>query len=154
MASSEILRFVLLAAGLVLILPGPSAGWDADLELFDLVEEIPQTFYEFLSVDQVKRRVLLSPSTFLSFFLPSFLYFFVLVFNSNLGLNFVAASAVYFSFRTSRKTTCKFRSLYLKQPKLNIQVHLHKIKMSDTLLKCHACASVQFLFLFVCLLCS
>ncbi|XP_029380828.1 dnaJ homolog subfamily C member 1 [Echeneis naucrates] len=27
-------------------------AWEADLELFDLVEEIPQTFYQFLSVDQ------------------------------------------------------------------------------------------------------
>lgn len=33
--------------------PIPTLAWDADLELFDLVEEIPQTFYEFLSVDQV-----------------------------------------------------------------------------------------------------
>ncbi|KAL2097391.1 hypothetical protein ACEWY4_006598 [Coilia grayii] len=30
--------------------PIPTLAWD--LELFDLVEEIPQTFYEFLSVDQ------------------------------------------------------------------------------------------------------
>ena len=29
------------------------ASWDTDLELFDLVEEIPQTFYQFLSVDKV-----------------------------------------------------------------------------------------------------
>lgn len=27
-------------------------AWDTDLELFDLVEEIPQSFYEFLSVEQ------------------------------------------------------------------------------------------------------
>ena len=33
--------------------PIPTVAWDADLELFDLVEEIPQTFYEFLSVDKV-----------------------------------------------------------------------------------------------------
>ncbi|XP_012683455.2 dnaJ homolog subfamily C member 1 [Clupea harengus] len=32
--------------------PIPTVAWDADLELFDLVEEIPQTFYEFLSVDK------------------------------------------------------------------------------------------------------
>lgn len=50
-------RFVLLAAGLVFVLPGLGAAWDADLELFDLVEEIPQTFYEFLSVNQVKTVV-------------------------------------------------------------------------------------------------
>uniref|UniRef100_UPI003AAD9FC9 dnaJ homolog subfamily C member 1 n=1 Tax=Centroberyx gerrardi TaxID=166262 RepID=UPI003AAD9FC9 len=30
----------------------PAAAWDSDLELFDLVEEIPQTFYQFLSVEQ------------------------------------------------------------------------------------------------------
>ncbi|MCJ8744794.1 hypothetical protein PDJAM_G00122590 [Pangasius djambal] len=52
MTSPEVLSCVLLAAGLVFLLPGPSAAWDADLELFDLVEEIPQTFYEFLSVSQ------------------------------------------------------------------------------------------------------
>lgn len=32
----------------------PLSAWDADLELLDLVEEIPQTFYQFLSVDQVR----------------------------------------------------------------------------------------------------
>ncbi|XP_006634446.2 dnaJ homolog subfamily C member 1 [Lepisosteus oculatus] len=32
--------------------PLPSFSWDTDLELFDLVEEIPQTFYEFLGVAQ------------------------------------------------------------------------------------------------------
>lgn len=32
----------------------PMTAWDADLELLDLVEEIPQTFYQFLSVDQVR----------------------------------------------------------------------------------------------------
>uniref|UniRef100_A0A1A8FW50 DnaJ homolog subfamily C member 1 n=1 Tax=Nothobranchius korthausae TaxID=1143690 RepID=A0A1A8FW50_9TELE len=30
----------------------PVAAWDADLELLDLVEEIPQTFYQFLNIDQ------------------------------------------------------------------------------------------------------
>uniref|UniRef100_A0A7N6FFY9 DnaJ homolog subfamily C member 1 n=2 Tax=Anabas testudineus TaxID=64144 RepID=A0A7N6FFY9_ANATE len=30
----------------------PLTAWDADLELLDLVEEIPQTFYEFLSLDK------------------------------------------------------------------------------------------------------
>lgn len=30
----------------------PLTAWDADLELLDLVEEIPQTFYQFLSLDQ------------------------------------------------------------------------------------------------------
>lgn len=32
----------------------PLTAWDADLELLDLVEEIPQTFYHFLSVAQVR----------------------------------------------------------------------------------------------------
>lgn len=32
----------------------PLKAWDADLELLDLVEEIPQTFYEFLSLNQVR----------------------------------------------------------------------------------------------------
>uniref|UniRef100_A0A8C7KMX8 DnaJ homolog subfamily C member 1 n=1 Tax=Oncorhynchus kisutch TaxID=8019 RepID=A0A8C7KMX8_ONCKI len=32
--------------------PSPSHAWDSDLELFDLVEEIQQNFYEFLSVEQ------------------------------------------------------------------------------------------------------
>ncbi|KAK2822941.1 hypothetical protein Q5P01_023006 [Channa striata] len=36
---------------LVLAVPLVMA-WDADLELLDLVEEIPQTFYQFLSLDQ------------------------------------------------------------------------------------------------------
>lgn len=73
MASPEVLRFVVLSAGLVLVLVHPegTAAWDADLELFDLVEEIPQTFYEFLSVNPVKRRLLfLLP--FLSFFIFSY----------------------------------------------------------------------------------
>nr|XP_040028323.1 dnaJ homolog subfamily C member 1 [Gasterosteus aculeatus aculeatus] len=30
----------------------PLTAWDADLELLDLVEEIPQNFYQFLSLDQ------------------------------------------------------------------------------------------------------
>uniref|UniRef100_A0A8C4DPG6 DnaJ homolog subfamily C member 1 n=1 Tax=Dicentrarchus labrax TaxID=13489 RepID=A0A8C4DPG6_DICLA len=30
----------------------PLTAWDADLELLDLVEEIPETFYQFLSLDQ------------------------------------------------------------------------------------------------------
>ena len=34
----------------------PRAAWDADLELLDLVEEIPHTFYQFLSVAQVRAR--------------------------------------------------------------------------------------------------
>lgn len=88
MASSEVLRFVLLAAGLVFLHPELTAAWDADLELFDLVEEIPQTFYEFLSVDQVNRRVSHLLSYDFSFFLDMY---FILPFNCSLCLNFVAA---------------------------------------------------------------
>ncbi|XP_076848839.1 dnaJ homolog subfamily C member 1 [Brachyhypopomus gauderio] len=47
--STEVFALVLLA-GLCILQPLPTAAWDMDLELFDLVEEIPQTFYEFLSV--------------------------------------------------------------------------------------------------------
>ncbi|XP_061696317.1 dnaJ homolog subfamily C member 1 [Syngnathoides biaculeatus] len=39
--------------GLALLSVGlPSDAWDADLELLDLVEEIPDTFYRFLSLEQ------------------------------------------------------------------------------------------------------
>ncbi|XP_068197665.1 dnaJ homolog subfamily C member 1 [Antennarius striatus] len=34
------------------LLAAPLRAWDADLELLDLVEEIPVTFYRFLSLDQ------------------------------------------------------------------------------------------------------
>ncbi|XP_041658996.1 dnaJ homolog subfamily C member 1 [Cheilinus undulatus] len=44
-------RAVLLSLGLLLSLPAGFC-WDADLELFDLVEEVPETFYRFLSVEQ------------------------------------------------------------------------------------------------------
>lgn len=43
-----------LALALHAWLVPPLAAWDADLELLDLVEEIPQTFYQFLSVAQVR----------------------------------------------------------------------------------------------------
>lgn len=36
----------------------PLTAWDADLELLDLVEEIPQTFYQFLSLNQVRANCL------------------------------------------------------------------------------------------------
>ncbi|KAM9349690.1 dnaJ homolog subfamily C member 1 [Symphorus nematophorus] len=43
----------LLVSLTLLVLAVPSLGaWDADLELLDLVEEIPTTFYHFLSVEQ------------------------------------------------------------------------------------------------------
>uniref|UniRef100_A0A673FP43 DnaJ homolog subfamily C member 1 n=1 Tax=Sinocyclocheilus rhinocerous TaxID=307959 RepID=A0A673FP43_9TELE len=51
MALPEILTLVLFS-GLIVIQPLPTLAWDADLELFDLVEEIHQTFYELLSVNQ------------------------------------------------------------------------------------------------------
>lgn len=38
----------------LLVSSPPLSAWDADLELLDLVEEIPQTFYQFLSLDQVR----------------------------------------------------------------------------------------------------
>lgn len=42
-----------LFLGLVLLLsPIYSGAWDPDLELLDLVEEVPQNFYQLLSVDQ------------------------------------------------------------------------------------------------------
>lgn len=46
-----------MVAAVFWIQPGSVAAWDADLELFDLVEEIhSQTFYEFMSVSQVRCR--------------------------------------------------------------------------------------------------
>nr|XP_046189852.1 dnaJ homolog subfamily C member 1-like isoform X1 [Oncorhynchus gorbuscha] len=42
-----------IAAVCILIAcPRPSHSWDSDIELYDLVEEIQQNFYEFLSVEQ------------------------------------------------------------------------------------------------------
>ncbi|KAK1790144.1 hypothetical protein P4O66_014066 [Electrophorus voltai] len=43
---------LVLVAGLFSSRPMPTAAWDMDLELFDLVEEIPQSFYEFMSINQ------------------------------------------------------------------------------------------------------
>lgn len=45
---------LLLCLALLLWAAPPLAAWEADLELLDLVEEIPQTFYQFLSVEQVR----------------------------------------------------------------------------------------------------
>ncbi|KAM9844872.1 dnaJ homolog subfamily C member 1 [Aulostomus maculatus] len=42
----------LVCLGLLVSLIPPLAAWDTDLELLDLVEEIPQTFYQFLSLNQ------------------------------------------------------------------------------------------------------
>ncbi|KAM8839722.1 dnaJ homolog subfamily C member 1 [Synchiropus picturatus] len=42
-AGSSLLVFIALVS--------ISAAWDADLELLDLVEEIPQTFYQFMSLE-------------------------------------------------------------------------------------------------------
>ena len=58
---------VLLKEGLVLalfvftFLPDASFAWDSDdLELFDLVEEIQQNFYEVLGLDQVSLSLIIS----------------------------------------------------------------------------------------------
>ncbi|KAL6467593.1 hypothetical protein MHYP_G00232700 [Metynnis hypsauchen] len=51
-SSSGVVALVWAAGLLFIIQPLPTAAWDLDLELFDLVEEIPQSFYEFLSVSQ------------------------------------------------------------------------------------------------------
>ncbi|XP_051984027.1 dnaJ homolog subfamily C member 1-like [Xyrauchen texanus] len=50
MTLPEVLTLVLFS-WLLVIQPLQTLAWDADLELFDLVEEIPQNFYEFLSVN-------------------------------------------------------------------------------------------------------
>ncbi|XP_028297175.1 dnaJ homolog subfamily C member 1 [Gouania willdenowi] len=42
---------LLLITLLVCVVP-PLSAWEADLELLDLVEEIPQTFYQFLNLEQ------------------------------------------------------------------------------------------------------
>ncbi|XP_051943946.1 dnaJ homolog subfamily C member 1 [Hippocampus zosterae] len=43
----------LMVCGLALLTVSlPSDAWDADLELLDLVEEIPDTFYRFMSLEQ------------------------------------------------------------------------------------------------------
>ncbi|KAM3604140.1 uncharacterized protein V6R79_006989 [Siganus canaliculatus] len=47
-SSGSLMVFLTLLVSLSL----PVTAWDADLELLDLVEEIPQTFYQFMSVDQ------------------------------------------------------------------------------------------------------
>lgn len=45
-------RSLLVCLTLLVSAVPPLTAWDADLELLDLVEEIPQTFYQFLSLDQ------------------------------------------------------------------------------------------------------
>uniref|UniRef100_A0A8C7SSG8 DnaJ homolog subfamily C member 1 n=1 Tax=Oncorhynchus mykiss TaxID=8022 RepID=A0A8C7SSG8_ONCMY len=40
------------AVSILIACPRPSHSWDSDIELYDLVEEIQQNFYEFLSVEQ------------------------------------------------------------------------------------------------------
>ncbi|MEQ2241547.1 hypothetical protein ILYODFUR_026452 [Ilyodon furcidens] len=45
---------LVLSLTLALVFEVPSLwAWEADLELLDLVEEIPQTFYQFLNLEQV-----------------------------------------------------------------------------------------------------
>lgn len=51
--SSGMGLLLVLLALLVSAVP-PVRAWDEDLELLDLVEEIPQTFYQFLNVEQVR----------------------------------------------------------------------------------------------------
>lgn len=46
----------ILAVSILIAYPSPSHAWDSDLELYDLVEEIQQNFYEFLSVEQVSHN--------------------------------------------------------------------------------------------------
>lgn len=43
---------LLVCLTLLVLSTPPLTAWDADLELLDLVEEIPQNFYEFLSLNQ------------------------------------------------------------------------------------------------------
>lgn len=43
---------LLVCLTLLVVSATPLAAWDADLELLDLVEEIPQNFYQFLSLNQ------------------------------------------------------------------------------------------------------
>uniref|UniRef100_A0A8C3G5N0 DnaJ homolog subfamily C member 1 n=1 Tax=Cyclopterus lumpus TaxID=8103 RepID=A0A8C3G5N0_CYCLU len=43
---------LLICLSLLVSAVPPLVAWDADLELLDLVEEIPQNFYQFLSLDQ------------------------------------------------------------------------------------------------------
>ncbi|KAL6103650.1 dnajc1 [Pungitius sinensis] len=44
--------YLLIYLTLLVFAVPPLTAWDADLELLDLVEEIPQNFYQFLSLDQ------------------------------------------------------------------------------------------------------
>ncbi|XP_010893668.2 dnaJ homolog subfamily C member 1 [Esox lucius] len=50
-AASWNISFI-LAVSIVIACFRPAYAWDSDLELYDLVEEIQQNFYEFLSVEQ------------------------------------------------------------------------------------------------------
>lgn len=45
-------RSLVVCLALLVFTVPPLDAWDADLELLDLVEEIPQTFYQFLSLNQ------------------------------------------------------------------------------------------------------
>lgn len=48
-------RLPLVLLVLLVLAPAPAVAWDSvDLELFDLVEEVPQNFYAFLGVEQVR----------------------------------------------------------------------------------------------------
>lgn len=57
----------LMVCGLALLSVSlPSDAWDADLELLDLVEEIPDTFYQFMSLEQVRGTPTISMVTWTS----------------------------------------------------------------------------------------
>jgi hypothetical protein len=49
-----VVKFVLVALAFILCTPDPCRGWDqAELDLFDLVEEVGENFYNILHVEQV-----------------------------------------------------------------------------------------------------
>uniref|UniRef100_A0A673XFH3 DnaJ (Hsp40) homolog, subfamily C, member 1 n=1 Tax=Salmo trutta TaxID=8032 RepID=A0A673XFH3_SALTR len=52
MTSASWRLWFIAAVSFLIACPRPSHSWDSDIELYDLVEEIQQNFYEFLSVEQ------------------------------------------------------------------------------------------------------
>lgn len=53
-SGSSGMGLLLVCLALLVSAVPPLSAWDEDLELLDLVEEIPQTFYQFLNVEQVR----------------------------------------------------------------------------------------------------
>ncbi|XP_012780521.1 dnaJ homolog subfamily C member 1 [Maylandia zebra] len=51
-SGSSGMGLLLVCLALLVSAVPPLSAWDEDLELLDLVEEIPQTFYQFLNVEQ------------------------------------------------------------------------------------------------------